>query len=159
MQHGTFKNICYRLNYYRSNNISTKNTICIHLDKKAYYGLYEALETISKCCDNIILAKKREDVIYAHFSRLQVENLQSAACQYITHFQADFNCIDELLNQKRKWKYFINLCGHDFPTKTNSQIAAVLKTLYPKNSIESVPFIPHDSRYIRYLSIIIATGY
>ena len=61
-------------------NISTKHTICIHIDKKADTRFYEALESISKCFDNIILAKKRVDVIYAHFTRLQVQNSKTIGC-------------------------------------------------------------------------------
>ena len=60
--------------------ISTKHTICIHIDRKADTRLYEALESISKCFDNIILAKKREDVTYAHFTRLQVRNNKAIGC-------------------------------------------------------------------------------
>ena len=60
--------------------IPAKHTICIHIDKKADKRFYEALESISKCFDNIILAKKREDVIYAHFTRLQVQPVVTISC-------------------------------------------------------------------------------
>ena len=56
-------------------NISIKHTICIHVDKKAQERFFEALESISKCFDNILLSVKREDVIYSHFTRLQVRFL------------------------------------------------------------------------------------
>lgn len=35
-------------------------------------------------------------------------------------FQGHFNCIEELRERDLKWKYFINLCGDDFPIKTSS---------------------------------------
>ena len=57
-------------------------------------------------------------------------------------FQADFNCADELLDRDSNWKYFINLCGQDFPLKTGAEIASALKVMYPKNAIESVHMPP-----------------
>ena len=105
---------------------------------------------------------KREDVIYSHFTRLQVRFL----CQFPSTFdlldtkwpvrnvtvKADLNCIDELLNQKRDWRYFINLCGQDFPIKTNSEIVSLMKTLYPHNSIESILVPLDDPHYQRFVS-------
>ena len=66
----------------------------------------------------------------------RLDMCQSFYCK--ADFKADLNCIDELLNHKRHWKYFINLCGQDFPIKTNSEIASLMKSIYPDNSIESI---------------------
>ena len=175
-------------------DISIKHTICIHVDKKAEERFFEALESISKCFDNILLSVKREDVIYSHFTRLQVrffvnqflahfrcrkfwkfqssefnfrgfsrsKNVLSPGSQFLTFdtnwparkvtVKADLNCIDELLNQKRNWKYFINLCGQDFPIKTNSEIVSLMKTLHPHNSIESILVPLDDPHYQRFVS-------
>ena len=35
-------------------------------------------------------------------------------------FKGHFNCIEDLRERDLKWKYFINLCGDDFPIKTSS---------------------------------------
>ena len=50
-----------------------KHLICIHVDKKAEEKFFDALQNLSSCFSNIFLAKKREDVIYGHYSRLQVK--------------------------------------------------------------------------------------
>ena len=50
-----------------------KHLICIHVDKKAEQKFFDALQNLTSCFSNIFLAKKREDVIYGHYSRLQVK--------------------------------------------------------------------------------------
>ena len=66
-----------------------KHTICIHIDKKANKLFYKALESISNCFDNIILVKKREDVIYAHFTRLQVDYCNNT-CQTLNNYTESY---------------------------------------------------------------------
>ena len=53
-------------------DIEKQHSICIHIDIKSDQKFYDALEKISNCFDNIFLAKKREDVIYTHFSMIKV---------------------------------------------------------------------------------------
>ena len=53
-------------------DIKKQHSICIHIDIKSDQKFYDALEKISNCFDNIFLAKKREDVIYTHFSMIKV---------------------------------------------------------------------------------------
>ena len=60
------KDVCI-ISLYRK-----KHLICIHIDIKSDQKFYDALEKISNCFDNIFLAKKREDVIYTHFSMIKV---------------------------------------------------------------------------------------
>jgi len=56
--------------------------------------------------------------------------------------------MSELTNRNQNWKYFINLCGQDFPLKTPEQIVRSLQGLYPKNAIESVKMPPNKvARY------------
>ena len=50
-----------------------KHFICIHVDKKAEKKFFDALGNLTSCFSNVFLAKKREDVIYGHYSRLQVK--------------------------------------------------------------------------------------
>ena len=57
------------------------NVYCIHVDKKSASVFYNALKDIASCLPNVFLASKREDVVYASYSRLQ----------------ADLNCMEELL--------------------------------------------------------------
>lgn len=51
--------------------------------------------------------------------------------------QADLNCMADLYNASTKWKYFINLCGQDFPLKTNLEIVQMLRSMKGRNSLES----------------------
>lgn len=67
------------------------------------------------------MVSQRVDVVYAAWSRVQ----------------ADINCMADLYNATTKWKYFINLCGQDFPLKTNLEIVNALLSLGGDNSMES----------------------
>ena len=83
--------------------------------------MYETMTKFASCFENIILIEDRVDVIYAHYTRLL----------------ADIKCFDALLRRNRQWKYLINLCGEDFPLKTNYQMVKVLKGLLGQQSITS----------------------
>ena len=74
---------------------SPQNAYCIHIDAKASNNMFEAVKAVVKCLPNVILASKRENVVYASFSRLQ----------------ADINCMKDLLKSSIKWNHLINLCG------------------------------------------------
>lgn len=109
-----------------------QNYYCIHVDKKVQDSFFDAMTVIANCFPNVFIADKREDVIYTHFSRLQ----------------ADLNCMEILSSNNRQWKYFINLCGQDFPLKTNAEMVTYLRFLNPRNSIES--FILPEHKHSRY---------
>lgn len=68
------------------------------------------------------MTRQTVDVVYGGWSRVQ----------------ADLNCMADLYNYSTKWKYFINLCGQDFPLKTNLEIVRMLRSLRGGNSLESV---------------------
>ncbi|KAG8442397.1 hypothetical protein GDO86_011259 [Hymenochirus boettgeri] len=73
--------------------------------------------TVVQCFPNAFLASKMEPVVYGGISRLQ----------------ADINCMKNLMNSDVQWKYVINMCGQDFPLKTNREIIQHLKTFKGKN--------------------------
>ncbi|XP_076814964.1 N-acetyllactosaminide beta-1,6-N-acetylglucosaminyl-transferase-like [Clavelina lepadiformis] len=98
-----------------------QNVYCIHIDLKST-SMFEAVKEIASCFANVFLATKREDVVYAGFSRLQ----------------ADINCMKDLVNipvATTNWIYLINLCGQDFPLRTNLEITKQLKKLNGRNQI------------------------
>lgn len=109
-----------------------QNFYCVHVDQKASASFFDAVSSIAKCFPNVFLVTKREDVIYTHFSRLQ----------------ADLNCMQLLTSNSLNWKYFINLCGQDFPLKTNGEMVRYLRYLHPQNSIES--FVLPEHKHSRY---------
>ena len=46
-----------------------------------------------------------------------------------SRLEADFRCMQTLMEMNQKWDFLINLCGQDFPIKSNLEIAAELKSL------------------------------
>ncbi|XP_076813288.1 N-acetyllactosaminide beta-1,6-N-acetylglucosaminyl-transferase-like isoform X2 [Clavelina lepadiformis] len=97
------------------------NVYCIHIDLKST-SMFEAVKETASCFSNVFLATKREDVVYAGFSRLQ----------------ADINCMEDLVNIPvglNNWTYLINLCGQDYPLQTNLDIVKKLKMFGDRNWI------------------------
>ncbi|CAK6959541.1 beta-1%2C3-galactosyl-O-glycosyl-glycoprotein beta-1,6-N-acetylglucosaminyltransferase 4 [Scomber scombrus] len=97
------------------------NIYCIHYDQKSSPVFIKAIKNLAQCTPNVFIASKLESVEYAHISRLN----------------ADLNCISDLLRSQVKWKYVINLCGQDFPLKSNYELVMELKRLNGSNMLES----------------------
>nr|XP_061822233.1 beta-1,3-galactosyl-O-glycosyl-glycoprotein beta-1,6-N-acetylglucosaminyltransferase 4-like [Nerophis lumbriciformis] len=100
---------------------SPSNVFCIHYDQKSPAVFRSAMEGIARCLPNVFIASKREYVIYAGFTRLK----------------ADINCLSDLLEVDVPWKYVINLCGQDFPLKTNIELVSELAGLNGANMLET----------------------
>ncbi|XP_061483632.1 beta-1,3-galactosyl-O-glycosyl-glycoprotein beta-1,6-N-acetylglucosaminyltransferase [Rhineura floridana] len=98
-----------------------QNYYCIHVDKKSPESFLAAVKGIASCFDNVFIASQLESVVYASWSRVQ----------------ADLNCMKDLYRRSTSWKYLINLCGMDFPIKTNQEIIEKLKALKGENSLET----------------------
>ncbi|XP_054858975.1 beta-1,3-galactosyl-O-glycosyl-glycoprotein beta-1,6-N-acetylglucosaminyltransferase 3 [Eublepharis macularius] len=98
-----------------------QNVYCVHVDRKAPELFREAVRAIASCFENVFIATKLEQVVYASWSRVQ----------------ADLNCMEDLLASKVPWKYLLNTCGTDFPIKTNAEIVRALKALNQQNNMES----------------------
>ncbi|XP_077087777.1 beta-1,3-galactosyl-O-glycosyl-glycoprotein beta-1,6-N-acetylglucosaminyltransferase 4 [Siphateles boraxobius] len=98
-----------------------QNIYCIHYDQKSSNDFIAALKNLEKCFPNVFIASKIESVMYAHITRLN----------------ADLNCLSDLLSSEVKWKYAINLCGQDFPLKSNYELVAELRKLNGANMLES----------------------
>ena len=43
-----------------------------------------------------------------------------------------------MLKKGSKWRYWINLCGQDFPLKSQNSISKYLSIVYPGNIVESI---------------------
>ncbi|KAF5896747.1 beta-1,3-galactosyl-O-glycosyl-glycoprotein beta-1,6-N-acetylglucosaminyltransferase 4, partial [Clarias magur] len=97
------------------------NIYCIHYDQKSSKSFIAGVENLAKCFPNIFIASKLESVQYAHITRLR----------------ADLNCLSDLMRSEVKWKYAINLCGQDFPLKSNYELVQELKMLKGANMLES----------------------
>lgn len=97
------------------------NIYCVHVDKKSKPSFRSAVSAIVSCFPNVFMVSQPVDVVYASWSRVQ----------------ADINCMADLYNSTTKWKYFLNVCGQDFPLKTNWEIVQMLRLLRGANSMES----------------------
>ncbi|XP_013867078.1 beta-1,3-galactosyl-O-glycosyl-glycoprotein beta-1,6-N-acetylglucosaminyltransferase 4 [Austrofundulus limnaeus] len=100
---------------------SPNNIYCIHYDQKSSAHFVSAMQGLSHCLPNVFIASKREAVFYASISRLK----------------ADLNCLSDLLRSEVKWKYVVNLCGQDFPLKSNIELVSELRELNGSNMLET----------------------
>ncbi|XP_063757784.1 beta-1,3-galactosyl-O-glycosyl-glycoprotein beta-1,6-N-acetylglucosaminyltransferase 4-like [Eleginops maclovinus] len=100
---------------------SPSNIYCIHYDQKSSEKFISAVEGLARCLPNVFIASKRESVYYASISRLK----------------ADLHCLSDLLKSEVQWKYVINLCGQDFPLRSNFEIVSELKKLNGANMLET----------------------
>ncbi|MED6242725.1 Beta-1,3-galactosyl-O-glycosyl-glycoprotein beta-1,6-N-acetylglucosaminyltransferase 4 [Ataeniobius toweri] len=100
---------------------SPSNIYCIHYDQKSSAKFIAAMENLARCLPNVFISSKLEAVFYASISRLK----------------ADLNCMSDLLKSEVKWKYVINLCGQDFPLKSNMELVSELRSLKGSNMLET----------------------
>ncbi len=98
-----------------------QNVYCIHADLKSPEGFHKAIRRLADCFDNVFIASKLEKVQWGGISKVF----------------ADLHCMEDLLLSPVKWTYFINLCGQDFPLKTNLEIVRQLKAYTLLNCIDS----------------------
>ncbi|XP_002830495.3 beta-1,3-galactosyl-O-glycosyl-glycoprotein beta-1,6-N-acetylglucosaminyltransferase 7 [Pongo abelii] len=96
-----------------------QNVYCIHVGEKAPKKYKTAVQTLVNCFENVFISSKREKVAYAGFTRLQ----------------ADINCMKDLVHSKFQWNYVINLCGQDFPIKTNREIIHYIRSKWSDKNI------------------------
>ena len=89
-----------------------QNFYCIHVDKKASADVRNAMTAIANCFDNVFISSRSVNVQWAWYSVLEPEII----------------CMEDLWKKyARKWKYFINLTGQEFPLKTNWELVKILK--------------------------------
>ncbi|XP_011914332.1 PREDICTED: beta-1,3-galactosyl-O-glycosyl-glycoprotein beta-1,6-N-acetylglucosaminyltransferase 7 [Cercocebus atys] len=96
-----------------------QNVYCIHVDEKTPKKYKTAVQTLVNYFENVFISSKREKMAYAGFTRLQ----------------ADINCMKELVHSKFQWNYVINLCGQDFPIKTNREIVHYIRSKWKDKNI------------------------
>ncbi|ELU13269.1 hypothetical protein CAPTEDRAFT_43794, partial [Capitella teleta] len=97
-----------------------QNYYCIHVDAKSP-GLHESLSNMASCFDNVALATVSHAVTWGHVSVMD----------------AEIACMRDLLKHK-KWKYFLNLTGRDFPIRTNYELVQIFKAYQGANDIEGI---------------------
>ncbi|UVZ34304.1 1,3 galactose glycoprotein beta1, 6 N-acetyl glucosaminyl transferase 1 [Elephant endotheliotropic herpesvirus 3B] len=119
-----------------------QNLYCVHVDSKAGEDFIEAVSAIARCFPNVALARRLHEVVYGSWSRVQ----------------ADLSCMSDLDASPVKWKYLLNLCGMDFPLKTNLEIVRALKALGGKNALESEGMPSHKLHRVRKRHVVASGG-
>ncbi|KAG7478291.1 hypothetical protein MATL_G00079090 [Megalops atlanticus] len=89
-----------------------QNVYCIHVDDKSPLQYKTAVQRLAACFPNVFLSSVSEKVTYAGFSRLK----------------ADINCMRDLVKSPVRWKRVINLCGQDFPIKSNLELVRYMQS-------------------------------
>lgn len=99
-----------------------QNYYCVHVDEKSSDQFKEIVRDIISCFPNIVMA-------------------ESVSIYYESYYRvvADINCMKAL--DKFDYKYLFNLCGQDFPIKTNLQLVRDCKKLNGTNELESMDAI------------------
>ncbi len=88
---------------------TAKNQYLIHIDKKAGSHLHLQIENFLSLYPNAQILKS-QNVVWGGYSMVDVE----------------LHGIAQLLKTNKKWKYYINLSGQDFPLKSQIDIQALL---------------------------------
>ncbi|XP_059176600.1 LOW QUALITY PROTEIN: beta-1,3-galactosyl-O-glycosyl-glycoprotein beta-1,6-N-acetylglucosaminyltransferase-like [Physella acuta] len=96
-----------------------QNYYCIHVDAKSKKEFLFAMSSIAQCFANVFLSTERVDVKWGQYTNLEPELI----------------CMKQLWRY-RKWKYFINLTGQEFPLKTNAQLVKILHAFNGANGID-----------------------
>lgn len=110
-----------------------QNIYCIHVDKKSSNVTFKAMESISSCFPNILMAPKRVNVRWGQYSVLEPELI----------------CMEELLKRNKRWKYFINLTGQEFPLRTNYELVRVLIAYDGANDISGTVKRANKARWAK----------
>ena len=102
------------------------NIYCVHVDSKTPPDIFWRIANVTACFPNVMLTQTRINVVYAS----------------ITSLFADIECTKLALQSSVQWKYHINLCGQDFPLKTNLEIVQILTALNGTNDVENYSPMP-----------------
>ena len=95
------------------------NYYCIHVDQKSTEAVRRGVQALAGCFDNVMVSSQSASVRWGTFSVLE----------------ADLFCMQDLLALGRKWRYFINLTGQEWPLKTNVELVKILKAINGSNLI------------------------
>jgi hypothetical protein len=111
------------------------NVYCVHMDLNSPALFHQAVQSVVQCFDNVFIATKLENVVYAGMTRLR----------------ADLNCMADLVDSKYTqkyrhkrrvdWKYYLNVASSEFPLKTNLEITRILRLFNGANDIEVMRYV------------------
>lgn len=108
-----------------------QNVYCIQVDRKAPRKFRSAVKTLAGCFENVFVSSKT----------------RKAASAALTRLQADINCMEDLVHSRFPWKYVINLCGEDFPIKTNKEIIHYIRSKWNNKNITPGVIQPSNTKF------------
>ncbi len=108
-----------------------QNAYCIYIDSSATPEFYNAIISIQRCFQNVILASKSEHIVHSGISRLK----------------AELQCIRDLILTDIPWKYIMNIHENDFPLTINAEIVASLNFLQDSSHIPMLQTGYHNITY------------
>jgi len=97
-----------------------QNYYCIHVDTKSPEVFQRAATELAGCFENVFVSSRSVNIKWGEYSVLE----------------ADLVCMEDLWTRYKRWRYFINLTGQEFPLKTNGDIVKILRAYAGANNIE-----------------------
>ncbi|XP_002733438.1 beta-1,3-galactosyl-O-glycosyl-glycoprotein beta-1,6-N-acetylglucosaminyltransferase-like [Saccoglossus kowalevskii] len=101
------------------------NVYCIHIDENSSSEFKTIILSIARCFENIVLAPIFYPIKWGSMNIVRAELV----------------CQKELLLKNKSWKYYLNVCGQDFPLKTNLEIVRILQLYGGKNDIQTSAYV------------------
>ena len=102
------------------------NFYCVHVDSKTPPDVFARMAHAAACLGNVVLTGTRLSVVHGHISSLA----------------ADLECAKEALASAVRWRYHLNVCGQEFPLRTNLEMVQILTALRGNNDVENYPPSP-----------------
>ncbi|CAH6776717.1 beta-1,3-galactosyl-O-glycosyl-glycoprotein beta-1,6-N-acetylglucosaminyltransferase 7 [Phodopus roborovskii] len=96
-----------------------QNVYCVHIDETAPKTIKGAMQTFANCFENVFISSKTQEAVHDSPKRLQ----------------AEINCMRDLVHSTLEWRYVMNLCGQEFPIKTNREIIHYIRTKWKGKNI------------------------
>ncbi|KAF5396974.1 hypothetical protein PHET_10204 [Paragonimus heterotremus] len=100
------------------------NQYCIHVDRKTLETSENYLRQAAMFLGCNILFVPSEKRLNVKWGTLSV-------------LEAELMCAQLLMQADAKWKYWINLTGHEFPLKTNWEIVSALRAMNGTNVVDA----------------------
>nr|XP_006985411.2 beta-1,3-galactosyl-O-glycosyl-glycoprotein beta-1,6-N-acetylglucosaminyltransferase 7 [Peromyscus maniculatus bairdii] len=107
-----------------------QNVYCVHIDEKAPKKFKSAMQTFVNCFENVFISSKTQKMAHDGPKRLQ----------------AEINCMRDLVHSTFEWQYVMNLCGQEFPIKTNKEIIHYIRTKWKDKNITPMTIPPQNTK-------------
>ncbi|CAL8080843.1 unnamed protein product [Calicophoron daubneyi] len=101
------------------------NYYCIHVDRKTSVDYSLALQNVASCLGSNIYFVPDEQRVNVQWGALSV-------------LEPELICARYLLNAHKKWKYWINLTGQEFPLRTYWELVRALQAFDGINLVERI---------------------